>query len=112
MILQIGGVYEHPQHEVICITGGQYHGDNGCISNFWRWREVLEDGRLGRERSGHGGQWPEIANSFVEIRVILPQRCPHCKRPLKSFHVHVCGENGGTNLPLGSEEAKRLTRIT
>ena len=39
------------------ITGGQYWGERG-LSNHWDWREVNEDGTLGKAGSDYG-RWDE-----------------------------------------------------
>ena len=52
--LQIGSTYRHPNSgKLVRIMSGQYMGTYG-VSNFWRWREVLEDGSLGEEECGYG----------------------------------------------------------
>ena len=39
----------------IKITNGQFIGEYG-LSNFWYWKHVLPDGRLGAEENGYGGK--------------------------------------------------------
>lgn len=50
---QIGDVVMHPSGRKVQITGGSYWGDYG-ISNFWYWREVMNNGDLGRVPRGLG----------------------------------------------------------
>lgn len=52
--MEVGKRLEHPSGRTVEITKGQYWGEHG-LSNFWYWREVLEDGTLSeREESGYG----------------------------------------------------------
>ena len=49
----IGDVVKHPNGRMVKITGGSYWGHRG-LSNYWYWREVLENGELGPTISGYG----------------------------------------------------------
>ena len=50
---EVGDIVTHPDGRTLKIVGGQFWGEYG-ISNFWYWREVLEDGTLGPEKCGYG----------------------------------------------------------
>jgi hypothetical protein len=52
---KIGDRVKHPDGRTVIITAGQYWGEHG-LSNFWYWREVLPDGKLGVEENGYGWQ--------------------------------------------------------
>jgi hypothetical protein len=49
----IGDVVLHPSGRTVKIVGGQYWGTRG-LSNFWQWKEVLENGELGPKEHGYG----------------------------------------------------------
>ncbi len=51
--LSVGKIVQHPDGRTVKITSGQFWGEYG-VSNFWYWREVNPDGKLGREESGYG----------------------------------------------------------
>jgi hypothetical protein len=56
------------------------------------------------------GELREVMN---ECRAELHRRnmvCPNCGGITKAWHVHVCDEAGGANLPLESEAAKAICR--
>jgi len=50
---KIGDVVKHPDGRWVQITDGQYWGTYG-LSNFWEWREVKKNGKLGKLESGYG----------------------------------------------------------
>jgi hypothetical protein len=52
--LQIGDTIRQPDGRDVCVTNGSFYGDYGRVSNFWTWREVLQDGSLGVEEKGYG----------------------------------------------------------
>lgn len=60
----IGDVVLHPSGRRVKIVSGQYMGDYNRVSNFWRYREVLSDGTLGKEENGYGWQPPPKAPRF------------------------------------------------
>jgi len=49
--LVVGGRYRYNGH-VVEVVDGQYWGAAG-LSNFWTWRRVLDNGKLGRAVSGY-----------------------------------------------------------
>jgi len=51
--VKVGDQLIHPSGRKVQITSGQFWGTRG-VSNFWYWREVLEDGSLGPEEHGYG----------------------------------------------------------
>ncbi len=51
--LKVGGRFRHPSGRTVEITSGQFLS-NGRVSNFWYWREVVADGKLGPEENGYG----------------------------------------------------------
>ncbi len=51
--LCVGDEVLHPDGRKVKITDGQYWGTYG-LSNFWYWREILPDGKLGKEEHGYG----------------------------------------------------------
>jgi len=51
--LRVGERVNHPDGRLVEITGGQFYGTYG-VSNFWYWKEVLEDGSFGPEEHGYG----------------------------------------------------------
>lgn len=50
---KIGDDVKHPSGRTVRITGGAYWGTYG-LSNHWYWKEVLPDGKLGKEENGYG----------------------------------------------------------
>lgn len=52
---QVGCAFRDKKGNLIYITGGQYYGQNGRISNFWYWRDINDDGTLGKTE--HHGYW-------------------------------------------------------
>lgn len=51
---KIGDTVKHPDGRTVRIVAGQYWGEFG-ISNFWYWREVLEDGSISqKDECGYG----------------------------------------------------------
>jgi hypothetical protein len=53
--MKIGEITTHPDGRKVKIISGQYWGTYG-LSNFWYWREVLQDGTLS-EKIEHGYGW-------------------------------------------------------
>lgn len=53
--LAIGAIVTHPDGRTVQIISGQFWGTYG-ISNFWRWREVRQDGTLS-DVEEHGYGW-------------------------------------------------------
>ena len=51
--LKVGKTVKHSDGRTVKIVDGQYWGEYG-ISNFWRWREVKDDGTLGPKECGYG----------------------------------------------------------
>lgn len=51
--MKVGAKIKHPDGRLVKITSGQAWS-NGRLSNFWHWREVLPDGKLGKDESGYG----------------------------------------------------------
>lgn len=52
---KIGDRVKHPDGRTVQITGGEYWGAYGGLSNHWQWREVLPNGKLAStEESGYG----------------------------------------------------------
>lgn len=49
----VGDTVIDPQGRTVKIVSGQYWGEHG-LSNFWRWREVLPNGELGKIEHGYG----------------------------------------------------------
>lgn len=58
-MLSIGGVFNHPDHGPVYVTSGQFQV-NGRISNYWYFHAVQEDGSLGPQLSGYGGNWERV----------------------------------------------------
>lgn len=46
--------YPKRTNRLVYITGGSYNGRNGRISNFWYWKDIEEDGTLGKSNNGYG----------------------------------------------------------
>jgi hypothetical protein len=51
--MEVGKILKHPDGRTVKITSGKYWGTHG-LSNFWYWREVLPNGKLGKEEHGYG----------------------------------------------------------
>lgn len=51
--MKVGKVLKHPDGRKVKITKGQLWGTHG-FSNFWYWREVKPNGKLGKEECGYG----------------------------------------------------------
>jgi hypothetical protein len=51
--MAIGKRMRHPDGRMVFIVDGQYWGEFG-VSNFWYWREVKADGKLGKTECGYG----------------------------------------------------------
>ena len=51
--MKIGKTVKHPDGRTVKIISGQHWGAYGW-SNFWEWREVLPDGKLGPKECGYG----------------------------------------------------------
>lgn len=68
--IQIGSVYDHPEHGPIYITGGTYQ-DRNRISNFWDWQKVNLDGSLDtKQLCGYGGDWPKIEATVTTVTTV------------------------------------------
>jgi len=54
--LEVGKITTHPGtgKKVIIVSGCFLDPVYGRVSNWWTWREVLEDGSYGKEESGYG----------------------------------------------------------
>lgn len=53
--MAIGKVVMHPNGYKVKVTSGKYLDSiYGCVSNFWYWRRVNDDGSLGEEEHGYG----------------------------------------------------------
>jgi len=50
---EIGDIVNHPDGRKVKITEGKYWGAHG-LSNFWYWREVKKNGKLGKIEHGYG----------------------------------------------------------
>jgi hypothetical protein len=50
---EVGDVVLHPSGRKVKIVGGRQWGEHG-LSNWWEWREVKKNGRLGRLEQGYG----------------------------------------------------------
>lgn len=51
--MKIGDIVTHPSGRKVKIISGQFWGTYG-LSNHWVWKEVHEDGTLGKEEHGYG----------------------------------------------------------
>lgn len=51
--MEIGKIVKHPDGYKVKIIDGQYWGTYG-ISNFWYYKRILKNGKLGREQCGYG----------------------------------------------------------
>jgi len=61
--LEIGKRVKHPDGRLVEITNGQFWGNYG-MSNYWYWREVLEDGTLAENiEQGYGWRSGERCGS-------------------------------------------------
>lgn len=53
--MKIGATIKHPDGRMVKVIDGCYLDPTyGRVSNWWTWRPVLANGRLGREESGYG----------------------------------------------------------
>lgn len=53
--MKIGKIMKHPDGRKVKIVSGFFLDPTyGRVSNFWRWKEVLPNGKLGKEESGYG----------------------------------------------------------
>ncbi len=51
--MEIGKIIKHPKGYKVKVVGGQYWGTHG-LSNFWYWRRVKKNGKLGKKKCGYG----------------------------------------------------------
>jgi len=51
--MKVGKTTLHPDGRRVKITNGQFLS-KGKASNFWHWREVKKNGKLGKEETGYG----------------------------------------------------------
>jgi hypothetical protein len=51
--MAVGKVMRHPDGRTVKIVDGQFWGEHG-VSNFWYWREVKKNGKLGKLEHGYG----------------------------------------------------------
>lgn len=71
LIPEIGHRYITDDGRLIEIEDGKFWGTSG-VSNFWYWREVLEDGTLSEVKEhGYGIQLKEI-KEWIKIQVPSP----------------------------------------
>ena len=53
--MKVGKVIAHPDGYKVKVTKGRFLDPvYGRVSNFWTWRRVLKDGKLGKPESGYG----------------------------------------------------------
>lgn len=53
--MRVGKTLKHPDGRKVKITGGFFLDPTyGRVSNFWHWREVKTNGKLGKEECGYG----------------------------------------------------------
>jgi len=67
--LEVGMVTRHPKDgKIVYITKGEYLDSTyGRLSNFWHWREVLQDGSLSNnEEHGYGWSDPVKIDATIE----------------------------------------------
>lgn len=57
---------DHGISSDVYITSGARH-HNGRISNYWYWREIKSDGRLGPEHSGYGNFFESMALYDISV---------------------------------------------
>ena len=54
-IMRVGKTILHPSGRKVKIIDGYFLDPiYGRVSNFWTWREVFENGKLGKKESGYG----------------------------------------------------------
>ena len=51
--MKIGKIVKHPDGRRVKVVSGNFLV-GGRVSNFWCWREVFVNGRLGEKESGYG----------------------------------------------------------
>ena len=51
--MKVGKIVKHPDGRKVKIISGQFWGTYG-LSNFWEWREIKKNGKLGKLESGYG----------------------------------------------------------
>lgn len=64
---KIGHVYKR-DGKLIYITSGDYE-IGGRISNAWTWKEVLNNGKLGPQKSGYGESNVEPVEFEIQIKI-------------------------------------------
>lgn len=53
--MRVGKTMKHPDGRKVKIIEGQYLDPvYGRVSNFWSWREVKKNGKLGKIENGYG----------------------------------------------------------
>jgi hypothetical protein len=53
--MKIGKIMTHPSGRKVKIIDGTFLDSTyGRVSNWWTWREVKKNGKLGKEESGYG----------------------------------------------------------
>lgn len=53
--MEVGKTIQHPDGRMVKVTSGYFLDPvYGRVSNFWRWKEVLPNGKLGKEECGYG----------------------------------------------------------
>lgn len=53
----------------------------------------------------------ELCIKEYRARDLDKARCMKCHGIVKAWHVHICDERGGANIPLESDVAKQLCKI-
>ncbi|MBO6755506.1 MAG: hypothetical protein JJ902_04215 [Roseibium sp.] len=53
----------------------------------------------------------ELCAMEYRSRDLDKPRCPNCGGVIKAWHVHICDDAGGANIPMESEAAKQLCRL-
>lgn len=51
--MEVGKRLRHPDGRMVEVVDGVRWGEFG-LSNFWEWREIREDGSLGKIERGYG----------------------------------------------------------
>jgi len=53
--MKVGRTVTHPDGRKVRITSGCFlDPEYGRVSNFWTWKPVKKNGKLGKEESGYG----------------------------------------------------------